>query len=593
MRQIWNLTLTELRRFRGPLPVLSAIFLVCVPLLYGAIYLWSNWDPYGRLDRLEVAVVNLDRPVTVEGTKVQGGQDLVDQLAADTSSFTWRPTDPATAAAGVADGRFAFSITVPANFSADLTSIATSQQPRRARVDIAFDNSQGYILGIMAETAEKELQSQLNAAAVKSYADAALGSVGTLRSGLAEASKASSTLASGGQKVADGVRTMRDKVVPVVNRVSGALRRSAKEAAGVTREVATTTSDIAALAKDGNAKQQKVKDALAALIAAHPELADEDVVKDLQSAVGRVSGVTGEVQRVTARVARDASQVAGVAAEVNARVPEILAAAQTAVDQIDTLSSGAQQVADGQRRLTAGLKKATDALPKLSAAERARDADAVANPVQIESQVAHPATYYGRGLAPFFFGVSLWVFGLVAFVLMRPISKRGIASGTHPVLVALGGWLPPALLGSAGALLLLTVTDLLLGLAPVDLAATAGVSVLAICAFTALAQALRVWLGLVGSAVMLVILIVQLGAAGGLYPVEVMPTFFQLAHPVMPMTYLVDALRVSISGGPAGQLATGAWVLAGLLLVSVAATALGAWRQRVWTPARLHPPLEG
>ena len=127
-------------------------------------------------------------------------------------------------------------------------------------------------------------------------------------------------------------------------------------------------------------------------------------------------------------------------------------------------------------------------LPKLSAAERARDADAVANPVQIESQVAHPATYYGRGLAPFFFGVSLWVFGLVAFVLMRPISKRGIASGTHPVLVALGGWLPPALLGSAGALLLLTVTDLLLGLAPVDLAATAGVSVLAVCAFTALAQ---------------------------------------------------------------------------------------------------------
>ena len=36
MRQIWNLTLTELRRFRGPLPVLSAIFLVCVPLLVRA-----------------------------------------------------------------------------------------------------------------------------------------------------------------------------------------------------------------------------------------------------------------------------------------------------------------------------------------------------------------------------------------------------------------------------------------------------------------------------------------------------------------------------------------------------------------------------
>ena len=58
MRQVWNLTLAELRRFRGPLPILSAVFLVCVPLLYGAIYLWSNWDPYGRLGELKVAVVN-------------------------------------------------------------------------------------------------------------------------------------------------------------------------------------------------------------------------------------------------------------------------------------------------------------------------------------------------------------------------------------------------------------------------------------------------------------------------------------------------------------------------------------------------------
>ncbi|MEZ5200575.1 MAG: YhgE/Pip family protein [Micropruina glycogenica] len=115
------------------------------------------------------------------------------------------------------------------------------------------------------------------------------------------------------------------------------------------------------------------------------------------------------------------------------------------------------------------------------------------------------------------------------------------------------GWLPPALLGSAGALVLLAVTDLALGLDPLDLAGTAGISVLAVCAFTALAQTLRTWLGLVGSAIMLVILIVQLGAAGGLYPVEVMPAAFQVVHPWMPMTYLVEGLRVTISGGPAGH----------------------------------------
>ena len=592
MRQLLNLTLTELRRFRGPLPIMSAIFLVLVPLLYGAIYLWSNWDPYGRLDRLQVAVVNHDKPVTVEGNKVQGGADLVDQLTKDTSSFTWVVTDADTAAAGVADGSFAFSITVPEDFSADLTSIATSETPKRARVDVAFDNSQGYILGIMAETAEKELQTQLNAAAVKAYADTALGSVGTLRKGLSEASAASAELAKGGQQVADGVKTMEDKVVPVVNRVSDVLRRSAREAAGVSRDVATTTKQIAALAKDVDGKQDDVADALAALLKAHPELADEDVVTDLKQAVSRVSGVTGSVQSTTARVATDAGKVADAAATVNRRVPEIIGAAKTAVQQIDKLAKGAQQVADGQKKLTAGLKKATNALPRLTAAERAKDADAVSNPVHIASHIANPANYYGRGLAPFFFGVSLWVFGLVAFVLMRPISKRGLAAGTNPALVALGGWLPPALLGSAGALVLLGVTDLALGLDPLDLAGTAGLSVLAVCAFTALAQTLRTWLGLVGSAIMLVLLIIQLGAAGGLYPVEVMPTFFQVVHPWMPMTYLVEGLRVTISGGPAGQLAMAWWVLGGLLAASVLSTAIAAWTQRRWTPLRLRPPLE-
>ena len=84
MRQLWNLTLTELRRFRGPLPMLSAIFLVLVPLLYGAIYLWSNWDPYGRLDRLQVAVVDPAHQVVQQA----GVQHVLDRLGLTPGSWT-------------------------------------------------------------------------------------------------------------------------------------------------------------------------------------------------------------------------------------------------------------------------------------------------------------------------------------------------------------------------------------------------------------------------------------------------------------------------------------------------------------------------
>lgn len=590
MKAMLSLTLAELRRFRGPLPVLSALFLVCVPLLYGAIYLWSNWDPYGSLDRLTVAVVNRDEPVSVQGQDIHGGQDLVDQLLADRSSFTWHPTDSTDAAVGVGDGRYAFSITVPQDFSASLAAVATGE-PRRAEVNIAFDNSQGYILGIMAETAEKELQSQLNAAAVKAYADAALGALPQLRAGLDEASTAAGQLADGSSRVADGVATLEDKVKPVVAEVTGALKAGSKEAVGVSADVVRTTTEVVDLAKEVDQRQDTLSQAIADFSSAHPELADDPLLKKLRADAAKVSSVTGDVKDTTGRIAKDAARVAGVVKEVDAKVPQIVSAAQTAVDQIDQLRDGAAKVAGGNAKLEKALGKARDALPDLSAADRARDADAVSNPVLMTTSVANPAQVYGRGLAPFFFGIALWVFGLVAFVLMRPISSRGLASSTSPVVVALGGWVPPALLGAAGALLLLAVTDFGLGLSPIDRVTTGAVSVLAIWAFTALAQALRIWLGLVGSAIMLVILIVQLGGAGGLYPVQVMPAFFQAVHPFLPMTYLVDALRVTISGGRTSQLLAGVWVLTGLLLLALAASSVAAWRQRVWTPTTLHPPL--
>ena len=46
----------ELRRFNGFLPVAALLFALLVPVIYGAVYLSANWDPYGNLKNLPVAV---------------------------------------------------------------------------------------------------------------------------------------------------------------------------------------------------------------------------------------------------------------------------------------------------------------------------------------------------------------------------------------------------------------------------------------------------------------------------------------------------------------------------------------------------------
>ncbi len=70
-----RLAALELRRFgRGKLPRAALVALLVLPLLYGALYLWSFWDPYGRLDRIPVALVNDDKGASRRREEDHGGR---------------------------------------------------------------------------------------------------------------------------------------------------------------------------------------------------------------------------------------------------------------------------------------------------------------------------------------------------------------------------------------------------------------------------------------------------------------------------------------------------------------------------------------
>ena len=129
------------------------------------------------------------------------------------------------------------------------------------------------------------------------------------------------------------------------------------------------------------------------------------------------------------------------------------------------------------------------------------------------------------------------------------------------------------------------------GLDPVHPVLLMGVVTLAAVCFSAIAHLLRTALGTPGASQLLVLLVLQLSAAGGTYPPQLLPGFFAALHPFLPMTYLIDAFRVTISGGQLPHLARDVVVL---LLVSVAALGLvvaTVRRRQQFRMADLHPPL--
>jgi putative membrane protein len=180
---------------------------------------------------------------------------------------------------------------------------------------------------------------------------------------------------------------------------------------------------------------------------------------------------------------------------------------------------------------------------------------------------------------------------MIVFMVLRPLNRTYLVSGAPRLRVALAGFLPAAAIGVVQASLLYAVVTLALGLSPVHGFATWGLLVLAALAFAAIMQLLGAALGPAGRIVALVLLMLQLTSSGGTYPVQTTPWFFQAVHPLLPMTYVVEALRHTIDGGPAGTVATGVLALLAYGLGALALTVLVAYRSRRMTPSALHPEL--
>ncbi|WP_433662602.1 YhgE/Pip family protein [Nocardia sp. CA-128927] len=642
-----RLALLEFRRFRGPLlRKLVPVGLALVPLLYGSLYLWSNWDPYGKTDQIPVAVVVEDQPVTANGQVVDAGKQFEQQLRA-TPKFQWHFVDRHEAEDGLVHGRFYFTITVPPDFSRKLIS-AQDPIPERATLGITLNDANNFIVGVVADVARSELQNQVNTAAHAAYAKAIYGDLTLVKQQLDVASTGvhalvdSSMLAqqgtaalatglagstAGAAQITDGVQQLaqaRNEVDAAVSQLVDTGTATLPTAAGALSNATGAAAQSLELVRGGVDLVHQQADQgnadLRQLAVAHPELLADPVFRQALDHAQTIATTAGNAAD-TARQAHDAAvqasdkagQLAGNVDTVQqnlraAAVPlHALTAGATVVSggavQITnslaslqassrTLQTGADQLHSGATTVADTVDMALAKIPDTSPEQTAAAADVLGSPVGIVSHNLNPAGLYGRGLTPFFFAIALWVLGLLAYLFIQPLNQRAVASRISPLTVAVAGWLPVAGLAVAGGLILYGVVQVGLRLDPVHPVWTAGLMVLAAAAFVAIDHFLRVAFGVVGEGLSLVLLILQLTSCGGLYPVETTPAPFRMLHPLLPMTYLVDGLRVTVSGGLTGNLLRDIAILLAFLLVSLGCTTFAVHRQRIWTVDRLHPAIE-
>ncbi|MFE5486253.1 YhgE/Pip family protein [Streptomyces sp. NPDC056527] len=689
-----KLAALELKRFgRGKLPRAALVAILLLPLLYGALYLWSFWDPYSRLDRIPVALVNEDKGATADGKKINAGDDIAKGLL-DSKVFQWHEVSDAEARKGVEDGTYYLSLTMPGDLSTRIAS-SSGDAPETGALRVRTNDANNYIVGQISRTVFSEVRTAASTKSSRTFldkifisfsdihdatAEAAKGA-GQLKEGVDKAKKGSKSLAdglkdakkgsgdlatglkkldkgagdleTGSRQVANGTQALADKVNGKAAQVRPYLKNNGKTIGDTARLVAHSTAavrhdleDVVRRAPMARTAAHLADDKLDALhkrecvdnplpdpkacpVLKEAKVSADDVAKiaddlheltkdsdgDLKKLDGRLATLQKQAEDLAKAAPHLDEDLEGAVKKINKlndgalkvakgadELHTGLTSAKTGSANLDTgvgklkkgagdLDGGLFKLADGSGELATGLNDGVAKIPDYDKQQRDRRTEVMADPVGLASQSLHKAPNYGTGFAPYFIPLSLWVGAMVAYMLIQPLNRRALAAGASAWRIALAGWLPVAAIGLLQVAALMSVLHWGLGLQMARAAGTVGFLALVTCCFAAIIQWLNARFGAAGRILVLAVLMLQLTSAGGTYPVQTSPGFFNAIHPFLPMSYVVESLRRLITGGGIGPVWQAVAVLAAFTVGALALTAVSARRKQVWTLDRLHPDL--
>lgn len=414
---VLRLARSELKRMTGGLlPKLTILALSMVPLLYGAVYLYANWDPYGNLDRIDAALVVEDTGATTDGgARLEAGAKVADSLM-EGDVFHWIPVaTPEEADQGVSSGDYAFALKIPQDFSANLVSPASFDAASQAMLNVTTNDANNYLLSTIVDKLTTAVHSTVAAEVGEETANQLLTGFGTIHAQMVKAAEGAGQLADGVAGLRDGAATLHEgtatmssgagelhagqvKLRDGANQLTDGAGQLSSGLSTLKDKTATLPADSQSLAAGaaqvaaGNAQlNAKVQDVAAQLDAADQGLRArvaesnnrliaagvltqeqaDSILADFDAAAG-----SNPVARARTKIQADAAgiqQLADGAASVSAGAAQLAAGTPALRDAVSQASSGADQLHTGAAALATGEQAALDGAARL--AEGARQVD--------------------------------------------------------------------------------------------------------------------------------------------------------------------------------------------------------------------------
>jgi len=362
---------------RNPKVIIPVIAVMLVPLLYSALFLGAFWDPYARLDKVPVAIVNEDKGAQFQGETLMIGNEFVDKLK-DSDDFGWSFVTKEEAIQGLQDNKYYMMLEIPEQFSEQAVSL-TTDTPEQAELIYTPNEAYNFLASQIGNTAVTELTSLLNQSITETYVTAIYEKIGDALEGIQAASEGAVQIANGAGDAKKGA----DQLVAGQETLGAGL---SKLQAGVGtlnnagKQLSEGLSSLQSGSQSLNSGLQQIGQAGQSLNSGATQLSQQYKTLDaglLQSSEGTTSLKQGalQLQAGLQQLAQQNEQLAAsesfkqLLAGSEALAQGLLAKEQGEAELVagsQAVSSGLGQLAAGSQQLTAAVDNAGQGAKKLA-----------------------------------------------------------------------------------------------------------------------------------------------------------------------------------------------------------------------------------
>ena len=280
-------------------------------------------------------------------------------------------------------------------------------------------------------------------------------------------------------------------------------------------------------------------------------------VTQLVSGSSTLADGTQKLQNNSAKLVDGGGQLAEGAEKLSDGSKQLYAGSEKLGSGMHTLGSGAEKLYKG---LSDGAKKANETSLSESSKEM------FASPVQTHETQISTVENNGSAMAAYMMCAGLWVAALAFCVLINvekdperikedmTVRRRRVI---QLIVFAIG----------SGAILV-TLLMLINGMRPAYVGRTFALAIMTSLSFTCIIYLFNVLMGKIGSFLLIIILVLQLGSAGGTYPLDLSPSIYRAMNPFFPFSYAVEGFRRTIATGQ--DITKIMFVLAAFAIVSAA-----------------------